>query len=75
MTLDEIDNIMDRAIAALREAAPDLPIMAVIAFPTDRDGETCIYSGGNMEPDVQRRLLTVALDGLSNKHSTSGTAH
>jgi hypothetical protein len=60
----EISEIMSAAMAALRQAAPNLPLMAIIAFPADSEDGTYICSGANIGPEQQRLILTLALEGV-----------
>lgn len=62
-TDSEISDIMNAAMAALRQAAPNLPLMAIIAFPTDEADSTYICSGANVGPEQQHVMLTLALEG------------
>lgn len=75
MTQEEIDETMQKALKAVRAAAPDLPVIAVIAFPTD-DNQTCVFTGGNMQPEIQKFILSVAIEGLNIKSNPeSATPH
>lgn len=59
----EISEIMSAAMAALRKAAPNLPIMTIIAFPTGDEDSTYICSGANVGPEQQYVMLSFALGG------------
>jgi len=57
----EISEIMEAAMTALRLAAPNLPIMTIIAFNADEEGSTYICTGSNIDPEQQYVMLSYAL--------------
>lgn len=69
MTEDEMDEIMNRAIKALRKIAPGFPAVVVIALPTETKNQTAVCVAGNMSQERQEFLLMAAMDG--NKSPTS----
>lgn len=70
----DMKKVMDAAMAALKAAAPNLPLMCIIAFPTPDPETTCICSGANVPQEQQHTMLSIALDGLElNEHQS--TAH
>lgn len=70
----DMKEAMDAAMAALKSAVPDLPIMRLVAFPTADPETTCICSGANVPKEQQRVMLSIALDGVElNEHQS--TAH
>jgi len=62
-TDEEISEIMGAVMTALRKAAPNLPLMAIVAFPADNQDGVYICSGANVGPEQQRLMLTLTLDG------------
>ena len=62
---DEQHEIVQKALDALKILAPDLPVLCIIAFPSDSDDASMICSGGNMSKAHQVLLLSLALEGMS----------
>ena len=71
---DEQDAIMRQALDALKLIAPDVPVLCVIAFPTERDDTALICSGGNMPQAQQALILAMALDAVKPP-DTDSTLH
>jgi hypothetical protein len=68
---DEQDAIMRQALDALKLLAPDLPVLCVIAFPTESDDTALICSGGNMSQAQQALILAMALDAVKTPEPDS----
>ena len=69
----DMKEAMDAAMAAVKAAVPDLPVMCIVAFPTADPDTTCICSGANVPQEQQRMMLSIALEGveLNEHHSTA----
>ncbi len=63
-TDDEISTIMQNSLNAVREAAPDLPVLVIVAFPPQDVDDLLICAGSNVRPCEQELLLTLALEGV-----------
>lgn len=72
---EELKAVMDKAMAAIKAAVPDLPAMVIIAFPTADPETTCICSGANVPQEQQITMLTIALEGQELDRSDRSTAH
>lgn len=71
MTKAEMKAILQNAVAELKKAAPDMPVMCVVAFPTDDPEISAICASSNVSPQDQTlMLLTLLTRQESDFHSS-----
>jgi len=64
---EEMSEMMNNALNAIKYVMPDLPVICVVAFPCKNEDGTFVFSGANVAPDQQKMILTVALEGLKER--------
>lgn len=62
---EEQEARMSAALDGLKILFPNMPVVCVVAFPTESDDTAMICSGGNIPQHQQVLILKMASDGLT----------